>query len=151
MAALRQIDQSRKFEQTSGDTIIACANDVQCSIRIPASVKRDVIQTEIARGKSLKQIVIACFAAGIYLVMRECGSPDRRVVVDREYEGHERTIRAMIIRHFQKGDAQIKPEVIAFGTVGKSSAAHQLAWQIYRGRKKADRVINRGELLALIK
>lgn len=149
---IRQIDQSRKFEQTSGDTVIACANDIQYSIRIPAKVKREVIRSALAQGKkSLKQIVFACYAAGIYLVLCETGSPNRRVVIDQEYEGHEPTIKAMILRHFQKAGINFTPEAISFGLVGKDSPAHHLAWSVYRGRQTANRVITYTELLALIK
>jgi len=64
-----EVDQSIKIEQTSGDTVLALSNDQQYSIVIPARIKRKALAFLRPRGWYGRRAILACFAAGLFLLL----------------------------------------------------------------------------------
>ncbi len=70
------------------------------------------------------------------------------IVIDREYLGHEATIKGMIIQLLNKNRRSI-PD-IRFDCIGKSSKAHKVALDVFRGEREADLVVTAKDVLKLL-
>ena len=58
-----EVDQSGKVELLSVDTIIACSNDRQCSVKIPKKIKQELVYNH---KKDINQIKCKLFCIGVY-------------------------------------------------------------------------------------
>ncbi|MGA9349158.1 MAG: hypothetical protein WBW48_10180 [Anaerolineae bacterium] len=148
-----EVDQSGKVERTQMDTVLAFSNNLRYAIRIPAAVKRAALHALRQRCKpsrSKKAIYVGLFAAGLYLLLREHLDTLDYIIIDVEYPGREADIRGMLLLWIRRIDPEYPSERIVFRQVGKKSPAHNLAWEVYRGKHQADRVITEKELLALL-
>ncbi len=145
-----EVDQSTKIEQTSRGTVLTLSNDQRFSIVIPACVKREALVFLRQRGWYGRRAILACFAAGLFLLLRQSRAEFDLIVIDQEYEGHERDIRGMLLRHLHSAGMEIPAERIAFGRVGKHSGAHRLAWAVHRGKRAPDYTVTLNEFLDIL-
>jgi len=145
-----EVDQSIKVEQTSEDTTLALSNDEQFAIVIPAHVKREAIVYLRQKGWYGQRAILACFAAGLFLLLRRSQAQSSLIVIDQEYEGHERNIKSILLRYLRCADIGIAEDVIAFGRVGKSSGAHRLAWAVHRGKCAPNHTVTLEEFLSVL-
>ena len=145
-----EVDQSTKIEQTSRGTVLALSNDEQFSIVIPARVKREALVCLRRRGWYGRRAILACFSAGLFLLLRQSRVQIDLIVIDQEYEGHERDIRGMLLRHLRSAGMEVPAERIAFGQVGKHSGAHRLAWAVHRGKYAPDYTVTLDEFLSIL-
>ena len=142
-----EIDQSNKIEN-SGDTALAVSNDEDYTIRTPAKEK----QTAVAalrwhpRGKRRKLVYLRLFAVALYYLIREL-SPGELIVVDVEYDGHEKDIKNLLLRLLWQDVPDFDADNITFGRVGKKSPAHKKALAVYRKKVRADRTLKARDLL----
>jgi hypothetical protein len=128
-----EIDQSGRIEETNRDTIIAFSNDRQLSIRIPRRVKCQLLEIFQQQGKPTV-FKYKVFALGIVILLRksEITPKNLSLIIDREYPGHEDSIRDIIW-------SRVGREVeIDFESVGKHSGAHYAAYGVFMGRQDAD-------------
>ncbi|MBM3127238.1 MAG: hypothetical protein FJ009_01220 [Chloroflexi bacterium] len=149
-----EVDQSIHIEYTRADTIIALANDLRRTIRIPAPVKRaavDFLRQTRKHPMSKKRIAIRMLAAAVYLLLRDCIPQVKYVIIDVEYWGYESEIKGMILACFSRIGVRVSPKQIAFGQVGKNSPAHDLAIRTLRGELREDKRITEAEFLAAVK
>ena len=150
-----EVDQSNKIERTEKDTILALSNDERRAILIPARVKREAIAWLKRRKKSSKMIYLRLFAAGLFILLRprlaNIIKRGQQIVIDTEYEGHESKIKGMLLRYAHAAGFQLSKEAVSFARVGKSSSAHQTAWQVQRGRLAPDHRVSLNELIELVK
>ena len=72
-----------------------------------------------------------------------------RIVIDREYTGHEKLIHEKLTSYLKSLNQPHLPHV-EFGHVGKLSCAHQVAYQTARGREKPTCVATVHNVFALI-
>jgi hypothetical protein len=144
--ALR-VDQSIKIEQTSNYTVLALSNDEQFTIVIPAQVKRKALAFLRRRGWYGRRAILACFAAGLFLLLKRSKVQFDLIVVDQEYEGHERDIKSVLLRHLRSTGIKIPAEAISFRQVGKHSKVHRLAWAVCRGKRTPDHIVTLNEFL----
>ncbi len=142
-----EIDQSVKIEDTAGDTVLAFSNDVQRAIVIPAAVKRKALAYLRDRGKSRKAAVLAVFAAGLFLLLRDVAESITLAVIDQEYTGHDALIKDRLLRPLRAEGLHVYPDIFAFGYVGKKSKAHDLAMKVHRGKLTPDHQVTLKELL----
>ena len=146
-----EIDQSVKIEDTAGDTVLAFANDVQRAIIIPAAVKRKALAYLRDRGKSRKVAVLAVFAAGLFLLLRDAAESTTLAVIDQEYTGHDALIKDRLLQLLRTEGLRVYPDTFAFGCVGKKSKAHDLAMKVHRGKLTADHQVTLKELLEALR
>jgi len=148
-----EVDQSGKVERTQTDTVLAFSNSRRYAIRIPATVKRAALHVLRQRHKlsaSNKTFYLRLFTAGLYLLLRDHLNVLDCITVDIEYPGREADIRGMLLPLMRRTDPQYPSDRIVFHRVGKKSPAHSLAWEVHRGKRRADRVITEKEFLDLL-
>jgi len=150
-----QIDQSNKIERTERDTVLALSNDQQRAIVIPAQIKREVIVALKNRHQGGQKLQIYLFAVGLFILLRPCLADvirrKQQIVIDIEYEGHEDKIKSMLLRYARAAGFQLSSEIVTFARVGKSSRAHQIAWQVQRGKRAPDHCVSQNELAVWLK
>ena len=141
-----QIDQSGKIEDTNKLTIVAYANGQIKSLKIGATEKQKLLTVMRTLDYPKHNYVYKVFAALVYFLLAD--EKIDSVVIDREYLGHEATIKGMIIQLLKKNGKNI-PD-IQFDYIGKLSRAHKAALDIFRGQKEADLVVTAKEVLKLL-
>jgi len=146
-----EVDQSVKIEQTSGDTVLAYSDSKQFAISIPAQVKRKALVYLRGRGWFGKRAVLPCFAAGLFLLLKDIAGHVTLIIIDQEYQGHEADIKTMLLRHMREVGLELDPEVITFERLGKKSRAHKQAWGVQRGKIAPDREVTVEEFLGVLK
>lgn len=142
-----QIDQSGKVEQTNINTVLALTNGKRRSIVLKKKDKRilEKIFAKMKKSKSYPYIVFAVLLA----ILIKLTDVKTKVTVDREYMGHENTIRERVLYFMHI--LGVKHEIaIDFGHVGKLSAAHDFAAKVGSGKVKPDKVVRLEEILKLV-
>lgn len=141
------IDQSGKIEDTAKNTVLAIANDLSYAILLQAKDKR--LLQEVFRdflGKR-RQFVYETFAVLLYLLVAKT-HPKGRIIVDKEYPGHEPLIK-LLLKKFDKNN-RLKEVSLDFGQIGKSSPAHNLAYAVLKKKKRANKVVSFEEVINLL-
>jgi hypothetical protein len=131
-----EVDQSGRVEFTSTHTVLALSNSLQGAIRISGQIKREILQHLRNRARmrrTPKTYYLQIFAAGLFLLLRDVLDQLDSIVIDQEYPGKE------------------AKEKITFRSIGKSSHAHHLALETYRGDKPPKHTISLQDLLALFR
>ncbi len=142
-----QIDQSGKVEDTSSLTIVAVANGKTKTLKIAGREKRKAILVLRKQDYPKKVFIYKLFAALIYLLLK--GEKISEVIIDKEYPGHEATIKLILVNFYRKFQ-KLSPQ-IHFMEITKNSPAHKIAIETYRGKIKPDMVVNSEEVLILFK
>ena len=148
-----EVDQSGKIERTHTDTFLAFSDSLHYVICIPARVKKAgqaALRSKWRRRKGKKAIHIRLFAAGLFLLLKDHLTDLGQIVIDTEYTGRESDIRGMLLELIRRIEPDYLAERIIFRRIGKRSAAHNLAWETHRGKRKPDHTITEGELLNLL-
>ena len=145
-----EADQSGRIDQTDRATVLAMANGMQYSIRIPAPVKRECLQILRRRrsGKDPRSLYVLIFATVLYLLLKEHISQLGKVIVDTELPGHEAKIKEHALNLFRRSGIPVDPEAIIFQRIGKKSPAHKLAWRVYNGLADPDQTLGVEDILA---
>lgn len=141
-----QIDQSGKIEQTERNTVIACTNKRQFTVLLKKGEKRKL--QKVFRVADMQKLFPYLTFATLVAILLHKLSPKQRIIIDREYFGHEDFIEERIeVYLIQLGS---KPPPISFGHVGKLSEAHQLGYRVAIGKEKADLSLTADEILKVI-
>lgn len=141
-----QIDQSGKIEQTERNTVIACTNREQFTVLLKKGEKRKL--QKVFRAADMQKLFPYLTFATLIAILLHKLSPRHKVIIDREYMGHEDFIEERIeVYVAQLGS---KPPPINFGHVGKLSKAHQLGYIVAVGKEKANLVVTADEVLKVI-
>ena len=74
--------------------------------------------------------------------------PTDSLVIDKEYPGHEESIKGILINLFRKQERTAP--VIRFDNVGKTSPAHKAALDVFRGNSEADLIVLAKDVLGLL-
>ena len=141
-----EIDQSGKIEDTNKLTVVAYANGKIKSVKIGSTEKQKLLKVVRTLDYPKQTYVYKIFAALIYFLLAD--EDIDYVIIDREYLGHEITIKGFLMYLLNKNGRNVP--FIAFGHIGKSSPAHKAAIDIFRGKKEADLVVNAKEILKLL-
>ncbi len=139
-----EIDQSIRIEQTHQATVLAFADGVQRTIRIPARVKRACQKKLRARGAKPGMIALRMFVAGLLVLLEGQLDYFASITIDTEYEGREGEIKGLLLRFVSK---RLVNEAITFRQIGKKSPAHRVAWETHRGKRRPNKVVRLEELL----
>jgi hypothetical protein len=144
-----EIDQSGKIEQTNRLTVVAFSNDKKASISLSTKDKK-ILQDVFRKANKPKMFSIQVFAALIFLLIKKYGIVKGKIIIDKEYPGHESLIKSYITQLINKSLKNNSKEVrIIFKVIGKSSDAHAVANKCFK-KKKADVKADFKEILALI-
>lgn len=141
-----QIDQSGKIEQTERNTVVACTNGVQFTVLLKKREKRK-LQKVFKAANMQKLFPYVTFATLITILLHRL-SPKHKVIIDREYFGHEDFIAERIETFVTQLGSKIP--LISFGHVGKLSKAHQLGYRVAVGKENASAIITADEVLKII-
>jgi len=125
-----QIDQSGKVEDTRKLTIVAFANGKVKSLKISAVEKRKLVKAMRELDYPKKTFIYKIFAGLIFLLIRD--EQAQELVIDKEYPGHEDTIKNVLLHLFRKENKDAPN--ITFGLIGKKSAAHEAALAVFQNR-----------------
>lgn len=142
-----QIDQSGKIEQTERNTVIACINSQEITIFFKKSEKRKLQQIFISLDMK-KFFPYLTFAALLALLINKL-KPKTKIVIDKEYFGHEKLIEEKIEIYLQQLGKVSLPQ-IEFGHVGKLSKAHNLAYLVAVNKKKPNLTVNAKDVIEVI-
>lgn len=141
-----QIDQSGKIEQTERNTVIACTNGTQITVLLKKGEKRK-LQKVFKAANMYKLFPYVTFAALVAILLKKL-SPKYRVIIDKEYFGHEDFIEERIETFVtQMGGRRV---TISFSHVGKLSKAHQLGYKVAVGKENATSIVTANEVLKII-
>ncbi len=141
-----EVDQSGKIEQTNSITVIALANSKSITISISGSEKRKSLKYFREKGKP-KQFTYKTFSTIIALAISKI-KPHNKIIIDKEYPGHESEIKAEVFRILEKIYPKHKVHIV-FGLVGKESPAHKRAYAVYIKKSKETYKITAQEILRI--
>ena len=144
-----QIDQSGKIEDTSKDTVLALAGkNIVYSIRILAKSKRQ-LQIFFADRKEPKLFVYKTFSVGVFILLNAYNMNISSAIIDREYIGHEQLLSTMINKLLHRFDIGSRIKV-SFGTIGKKSPAHILAYNVATRKQRENRRVSGEEIKKIV-
>jgi hypothetical protein len=141
-----QIDQSGKLEHSSKNTYIAVANGKTFIIKISSIEKRKLLKTIKELHKPHKTYIYQVFAAIIFILLHNIKLQE--VTIDIEYEGHQGSIKEILIQLFAK--YQKKMPEIYFDYIGKRSNAHHSVLSAFRGEVEVDMIISAEDILRIL-
>lgn len=142
-----QIDQSGKIEQTERNTVIALVNRTEFAAILKKAEKRE-LQRVFKTLNMQRFFPTLTFSALIALILHNV-SLKNKVTIDKEYFGHEQFIEKHVIVYLEFLGTKMLP-TISFGHVGKLSNAHQYAYQVAVGKKKANLVVTKEQILKIL-
>lgn len=140
------IDQSGKIEQTNRNSILALTNGTYDTIIVSGKTKRR-IQEIFRRNGQIRNFILFTFSALLAFLLKR-NKNIGQVLVDTEYPGKDAIIKNIVLEMLS--EEKTSPD-IHFGFVGKESPADLLCREIARGRKKANLIINKRQILVKIK
>lgn len=140
------VDQSGKIEYTSKHTVVAYANGQNKSIYISSSNKQKLLKIFRDAGKP-DIFAYKTFAVLIYLLIKDDLKKLQSLIIDREYTRREDLIKKYLIELIRKGGDKFDPHDIHFDEIGKHSAAHAKAINVFRRREKPNLIVVSEDLL----
>lgn len=145
-----ELDQSGRTEKLNQPSAFAFANGIQGTILIPAKEKRFVYQTLKARRNQFTNRDVRIFAACVFLLIKDHCRTITTLIIDREWTGHEATIKGLVLEYVRKIVPSFPTEGIAFDSIGRRSTAHALAYGVYKQKRPPDRVVTASDILPLL-
>lgn len=142
-----EVDQSGKFEHTSGDTILAFSNGIRFALLIPAQVKRDCVTTLRQQGLSGPSFYTQLFATGLYFLLKNYMNRVVSVTIDIEYQGKDGQIKQHLLHLLSRGGYAARSDQIGFGLISKKSPAHHLAISVFRKEVQPNLILTLEDLL----
>lgn len=142
-----QIDQSGKIEQTERNTVIACINSKEITILLKKSEKRR-LQKIFIDLEMKKFFPYLTFAALLALLLNKL-KPKAKIIIDKEYFGHEDLIEEKINIYLEQIGEKSRPH-IEWGHVGKLSKAHNLGYMVAVNKKKPNLTAGAKEVMEVI-
>jgi len=137
------VDQSGKVEETSRCTVLAFSNGRDYSIKITSRTKRQLQEMFRRRGQG-RLYIDRTFSALLFLLLRDFLTRNDVVVIDLEYDGHDRLIKDILSEMFGSNLPEIR-----FETLGDGSQAHALANKVFKGKKLPEKIFTLSEVSKL--
>lgn len=148
-----EIDQSGKIEETNKDTILALSNNIEYSICLPSSVKKQALEILRRKKQGDKVIFLKIFAFGLFLLLEPYLNDLSAVFIDNEYPGNEASIKSILLEFIKRTTGRYPSFTIDFILVKKNSLAHHVAWGASTkfNQRKVNKVVKAKEILRLVK
>jgi len=108
------------------------------------------VTTLRGKFKSGKIFYLRLFIVGLFLLLKDHLHGVSSVTIDVEYEGKERDIRRLLLfylLYLRRIYPYLGKDVIGFRRIGKSSNAHKVAIETFRGGREPNKVIWAEEIL----
>lgn len=143
-----EIDQSGKIEMLSQDTIIACSNDKQYSIKIPKKIKQEIFYNY---KNKIKQLKYKLFSIGVYYCIERFIEKSELIIIDDEYHGKNNLIKFILISYIKRIYKNFDEKLIRFSTITKNSNAHHIAIETFREEHKPNEVLIEKQIWRLLR
>lgn len=117
------------------------------TILIPATVKRSCITTLRSQGAHGTTFYLRLFTIALYFLLRDHIEHLHTRSLMWSTPAKTLTIKRYVMNLLQRSGRKVQAGQLRFMLVGKQSAAHTLAWETLRGKRKPDKVISLEELL----
>lgn len=143
-----EVDQSGKIELLSTDTIIACSNEIQYSIKIPKKIKQIIHYDYKTR---IKQLKYKLFCVGVYYCIERFLTKSELVLIDIEYHGKNNLVKSILLSYIKKRYHDFDKKIIRFGHIGKNSNAHHLALETLRKDHKPNGILTGKQIWSLLR
>lgn len=143
-----EIDQSGKIEMLSQDTIIACSNDKQYSIKIPKKIKQEIFYNY---KNKIKQLKYKLFSIGVYYCIERFIEKSELIIIDDEYHGKNNLIKFILISYIKRIYKNFDEKLIRFSTITKNSNAHHIAIETFREEHKPNEVLTEKQIWRLLR
>jgi hypothetical protein len=151
MTHVVEVDQSGKVEDTKLDTVLAFSDGIQFTVLIPATVKRDCLRALRVQGITANLFYIQLFAIGLFYLLRNHTESIDRVMIDREYPGHEGQIKDYLVNCLFRVGIPIDTYKIHFGSIGEHPPVHVLALSTLRGKEKPNLILSVKDLMGMFR
>lgn len=143
-----EVDQSGKVELLSVDTVIACSNDRQYSIKIPKKIKQEIYYNY---KNKIKQIKYKLFCIGVYYCIERFLRKLELIIIDDEYHGRNNIVKSILISYIKENYRDFDEKMIRFSQITKNSNAHHVAIETFRGEHKPNEVLTEKQIWRLLK
>src|SRR3989338_894795 len=114
------------------------SNKTQYSVLIPKGVKHSVYR--LYKGK-IKDLRYRLFCIGLYYCLKDYIKEKELITICCEYIGKENLIKSFLLDYLRKNYPLVDPKIIRFGKIGKSSNAHAVAIDVFRGNRKPNMIL----------
>ena len=143
-----EVDQSGKIEMLSQDTIIACSNDNQYSIKIPKKIKQGIYYNY---KNKISQLKYKLFCIGIYYCIERFLTKTKLIIIDDEYRGRNNLVKSVLISYIGKEYENFDEKLIKFSLITKNSKAHHVAIETFREEHRPNDVLAEKQIWRLLK
>ncbi len=143
-----EVDQSGKVEQLNRDSVIAFSNKHQYSVLIPKELKQEAYRLY---KEKIKKLRYRLFCIGVYYCLKNYLEEKELITICCEYKGKESLIKSFLLDYFRKDYPEIDPKIIRFGKIGKTSNAHAVAIDVFRGNRKPNKILSLNEIEKCLK
>lgn len=93
------------------------------------------------QGLPAQELYIRFFAVGLYYLLKPHIQQINFVLIDMEYPGLEAVIKQRLYNLFRRAGIRLNPNQIAFGFIGKKSAAHRIALATFQRKQLPDLIL----------
>ena len=147
------IDMSGRIEETNRATAVGLANGVSFCVYLSGAEKRKVIAILKQRypDRNITLIHVFIFTVLLYYVLQPRIEDLSLVTIDLEYMGHDALIKNRVLTLLRNAGLRVEKEQLSIAQVGKKSPSHELAYGVYAGKKKPDRILTAADVLVLIR
>lgn len=143
-----EVDQSGKIELLSQDTIIACSNDRQYSIKIPKKIKQYIHYNYKSK---IKQLNYKLFSIGVYCCIENFLKNSQLIIIDDEYHGKNNLVKSILISYIKRKYKSFDEKLIKIALITRNSNAHHVAIETFRGEHKPNEVLTEKQIWRLLK
>lgn len=144
----REVDQSGKVELLSVNTIIACSNERQYSIKILKKIKQEIYYNY---KNKIKQLKYKLFCIGVYYCIEKFLKKPQLIMIDDEYHGRNNLVKSILVSYIRRKYKDFDERLIQFRNIGKNSNAHHVAIETFRGEHKPNDVLTEKQVWRLLK
>lgn len=143
-----EVDQSGKVELLSVDTIIACSNDNQNSVKISKKLKQSIYYNY---KNKISQLRYKLFCIGIYYCVEKFLAKSKLITIDDEYHGRNNLVKSILISYIKKKYSDFDEKLIRFDQITKNSNAHHVAIETFRQEHKPNDILTEEQIWRLLK
>ena len=91
------------------------------------------------------------FCIGLYYCLKDYIKEKELITICCEYIGKENLIKSFLLDYLRKNYPLVDPKIIRFGKIGKSSNAHAVAIDVFRGNRKPNMILSLEEVEKCLK